>query len=215
MKLKIICFLFPVKRSDVGDDVDDATNDVRASKKSDESDDSTSRMSTISEEFDNVAFENRAYKSVTFPGTLDLTSGQNYENVVNGSSAAAAAVGDSFYENVLNLSNYENVVVDSFETGKVVKPVPEPASTYQNVLFQHPESNDDELFYQNVAFAHPNNTNKPERNNNCLTRDHDDFPDYENYDFEEESVYQNMIVTEHKKLVPATSSQVEVQVHPV
>ena len=41
-----------------------------------------------------------------------------------------------------------------------------------------------------------------------------DFPDYENYDFEEESVYQNMIVTENKKLVPANSSQLEAQVWP-
>ena len=219
MRLKInLCFLFPVKRNDVSSD-DNSANDARASKKNDESDDSTSRMSTISEEFDNVAFENRAYKSIPFPGFPDSTSGQNYENVVTGSSAATAAavVGDSFYENVLNLSNYENVVVDNLEAadnGKVVKQVPEPVSTYQNVLFQRPGSNDDELFYQNVSFARQNNADKSERNNNCLTRDPVDFPDYENYDFEEESVYQNMIVTENKKLVPASSSQLEAQVWP-
>jgi hypothetical protein len=64
---------------------------------------------------------------------------------------------DCFYENVLNLSNYDNVVTgdgddvtcaDNYENVISGKPASGEQSCYQNVNFD----SSDQLFYQNVAF---------------------------------------------------------------
>ena len=184
----------------------DSTKDKLSSSVATKKDEIEVDLSTIGEDFDDVAFDNHAYKSMPFPG-LEVASKQNYENV--------EPIGDCFYENVLNLSNYENVPNANYENvpGKVVKPVPGQVSTYQNVTFNGSPGDDHlQLFYQNVEFGRSDKcSKKSEKNNNCLTKS-DDIPEYENFDFEEESVYQNMIVTEQKKMIPASMALSEQQV---
>jgi hypothetical protein len=69
-----------------------------------------------------------------------------------------------------------------------------------------------------VAYVTPsqNQLKACETNNNILPQKpieiNDDPPCYENYDFEEESVYQNMIVTEKRRMVPAPPSSFDPQV---
>jgi len=71
-----------------------------------------------------------------------------------------------------------------------------------------------------VAFVTPSQKEKVcETNNNILISKASekielkhDVPCYENYDFEEESVYQNMIVTEKRRMIPAPPSLFDPQV---
>jgi hypothetical protein len=104
------------------------------------------KMETIAEELD-FAFENRVYNDVPLPiPDSGFDSSTNYENV----RAEVQSSNDGYYENVLNLSNYENVCESSEPYENVVAGKPILASSdasYQNLDFcrtKNPES----LLYQ-------------------------------------------------------------------
>ena len=178
---------------------------------------STNKMETITEEFD-FAFDNKVYDNVTLerPG-IEPTS--NYENVLIHSNV------EQFYENVRIGSNYENVVKEKSETYEnfcAGKPIcNNDQQSYQNVNFEEAskQARITQTFYQNVNFVTTPSKQKSckhlETNNNCFVPKRDtlkETPSYENFDFEEEGVYQNMIVTDNKRLVPAPQTSFDAQV---
>ena len=169
---------------------------------------SSIQMETIAEELD-IAFDNKVYNELPFPASSKLPD-CNYENVRINS--------DSFYENVPDLSTYENVS-EPYENVVAGKPVSGEMSCYQNVVCGQSKTANasEELFYQNVSFANPTKSKLPETNNNCLAPNNktvlsEKIPEYENFDFEEEAVYQNMVVTDQRKMVPAPLSVLDSQV---
>jgi hypothetical protein len=174
---------------------------------------SSIQMETIAEEFD-IAFDNKVYNDLPFPSEKNADC--NYENVQRVSRINS----DSFYENVPDLSTYENVSEPYQNVTSAGKLSSVETSSYQNVIYGQSKipNISDELFYQNVSFANPIKAQSvsklPETNNNCVTPKSktvlsEAIPEYENVDFEEEAVYQNMIVTDQRKLVPAPPSVLE------
>ena len=109
------------------------------------------KMETIAEELD-FAFENRVYNDVPIVSPIPdsgFESSTNYENV----RADVRSSNDGYYENVLNLSNYENVCESSEPYENVVagKPIlQDPAvsdASYQNLDFCRTK-NAESLLYQ-------------------------------------------------------------------
>ncbi len=109
------------------------------------------KMETIAEELD-FAFENRVYNDVPIISPIPdsgFESSTNYENV----RADIQSSNNGYYENVLSMSNYENISESSKPYKNVVtgKPILQDLSTsdgsYQNIDFCQTK-NAESLLYQ-------------------------------------------------------------------
>lgn len=196
-----------------------------------------SNMECIPEEA--LAFENKAYLSLQFPASAtvtaaavdsgfesyeDVKSKNMYENVENlKENLEKIQDEDESYENIEPPPNYQNI---DFTPPLIPPPnyqeePSEPTETYENLKFNSLIETHDET-YQNIQFAEKNPkatpvyaTLKKGPLNGAPLVDpegvEDDSPVYENYDFQEEAIYQNMVVKRavgsgSRKLIPATAS---------
>ena len=185
-------------------------------------------MECIPEEATATAFDNQAYLSVNYPQTAD-SGFDSYEEVTNKQKSTAHQQQQTKYENVefreeeeeSSFPSYENVEDESYENI-------EPPLNYQNIDFvQHmplpppilpppslqslPNLTHDAEAYENLQFqslTEPIKTpvyaiSSKKKTSAPIAMD-EEAPVYENYDFQEQAIYQNMLVNRTTgKLVPA------------
>ena len=186
-------------------------------------------MNQIPEETSNqqkgASFDNKAYLSLNYQ--VDSGFG-SYEEVKTGKRLSTT------YENIEHpddYPNYENLEEESYE--KVETPVqklnfvpPPPLlpdenlqETYENLDFQPNNADFQSENYQNIDFEEPSKkktekkvipvyaTLKKAPLSIPNSKDLDDTPVYENYDFQEQAIYQNMAVSNSGKMLPISESK--------
>lgn len=153
-------------------------------------------MDCIPEE--NLAFDNKSYISVNFP---PIDSGlDSYEEVKTFEAPSYENIEEECYEKIEPPLNYQNI--------EFVPPPPmlmslpnlnsEEGETYENLKFNSltpPKSP--------PIYATPNKTPKIEES-----------PVYENYDFQEQAIYQNIKVEKSGKMMPVNSRRLSAPAKP-
>eukprot|EP00093_Oithona_nana_P005465 05465.XXX_122242_120688_1 [CDS] Oithona nana genome sequencing. len=153
----------------------------------------------------NLAFDNRAYLSLSFPQDSGFDS---YEPMKE----------KQFYENVKEQSDDQEEDFPSYEniegSSESYENIRDPSSSqlnYQNldfippppILKSMPELREES--YENVDFQKEIPVYAVPKKVNNVAIEEEEAPVYENYDFQEEAIYQNMVVKKGK-LMPANNN---------
>ena len=184
-----------------------------------------------------TAFDNQAYIGINFPQASADSGFASYEEVASKQKFVHQKYENvDFRESPTPLENieenrfpsYEDLEEESYENI-------EPPLNYQNVDFVMPlpppilppptlqslpnlsNHNNEAESYENLQFqslTDPTSNKIPvyaistkKKNSAPIAMDEEEAPVYENYDFQEEAIYQNMLVNRSGKLQPAKVNQ--------
>ena len=177
-----------------------------------------------------TAFDNQTYQSLNYhPQTADsgfdsyeeVTNNkqkhpQKYENVDFDKTPEEPEPDETdfpSYENLEDEQSYENIEPPlNYQNIEFAIPLPPPVLPPPTSLQSLPNLSHDAEAYENLQFQSLTDTpakipvyaiSTKKKNSAPIAMEEEEAPVYENYDFQEEAIYQNMLVNRTGKLIPA------------
>ena len=178
-----------------------------------------------------TAFDNQTYQSLNYhPQTADsgfdayeeVTNSkqkhpQKYENVDFDKTPEKEEPDETdfpSYENLEDEQSYENIEPPlNYQSIEFAIPLPPPVLPPPTSLQSLPNLSHDAEAYENLQFQSLTDTtptkipvyaiSSKKKNSAPIAMEEEEAPVYENYDFQEEAIYQNMLVNRTGKLIPA------------
>ena len=177
-----------------------------------------------------TAFDNQTYQSLNYhPQTSDsgfdsyeeVTNSkqkhpQKYENVDFDKTPEEKEPDETdfpSYENLEDEQSYENIEPPlNYQNIEFALPLPPPVLPPPTSLQSLPNLSHDAEAYENLQFQSLTETSPKipvyaistkKKNSAPIAMEEEEAPVYENYDFQEEAIYQNMLVNRTGKLIPA------------